>query len=224
MMNEVSKWLKDGAGIQEGIRLLSIYAPNPRIESLVKINASVFGFLLINALKPFASGDAASVPVPTRRQFRRDWPFLADPTCPPELKILAADKITAYHTYTSEHRKLSSCTSLEECFERAKKIIENYKENRKILSEFTYYKEHGKTLGEHPIFSEIKRLTDLRSLPVTKLLKKKKNLEDNIWRIQSEIRKNDKPHLLDSRQERLRSRQRELAEVNRLIEDYDNRK
>lgn len=222
-MNEVSKWLKDGAGIQEGIRLLSVYAPNPRIESLVKINASVFGFLLIDALKPFASGGDASVPVPTR-QFRKDWPFLAEPTCPPELKILAADKITAYSTYVSEHKKLASCTSLQQCFECAKKIIENYKENRKILSEFAYYKEHGKTLGEHPIFSEMQRLSDLRSLPITKLLKKKRNLEDNIWRIQSEIRKNDKPHLLDTRQERLKSRQRELAEVNRLIEDYDNRK
>ena len=70
----------------------------------------------------------------------------------------------------------------------------------------------------------MERLSDLRSLPITKLLKKKKNLEDNIWRIQSEIRKNDKPHLLESRQERLKSRRLELAEVNRLIEDYENRK
>lgn len=222
-MNEISKWLNEGAGIQEGIRLLSIYAPNPRITRLAKANPKIFGHLLIDALTPFAAADQKTAPVPTR-QFRKDWPFLAEPTCPPELKILAADKITAYNTYVSEHRKLSSCTSLQQCFDCAKKIIENYKENRKILSEFTYYKEHRKILGEHPIFEEMKRLSDLRSLPITKLLKKKKNLEDNIWRIQSEIRKNDKPHLLESRQSRLRTRQLELAEVNRLILDFDNRK
>ena len=222
-MNEISKWFNEGAGIQEGIRLLSIYAPNPRIVRLVKANPKLFGHLLIDALKPFASQDRNTIPVPTR-QFRKDWPFLAEPTCPPELKILAADKITAYNTYISEHAKLISCTTPKQCFECAKKIIENYKENRKILSEFTYYKEHGKVLGEHPIFAEMERLADLRSLPITKLLKKKKNLEDNIWRIQSEIRKNDKPHLLESRQDRLKSRKMELAEVNRLIEDYENRK
>ena len=222
-MNDVSKWLREGAGIQEGLRLLSIYAPNPRIVRLVEANPYIFGHLLIRALRPFAAASQMSAPVPTR-QFRKDWPFLAEPTCPPELKVLAADKITAYNTYTSEHAKLISCTTPKQCFECAKKIIENYKENRKILSEFTYYKEHGKVLGEHPIFAEMERLADLRSLPITKLLKKKKNLEDNIWRIQSEIRKNDKPHLLESRQDRLKSRKMELAEVNRLIEDYENRK
>lgn len=225
-MNEITKWLKEGAGIQEGLRLLSIYAPNPRIERLVRARPSLYAPLLVRTLSPLAAPDpshTAPLPAPSR-QFRKDWPFLAEPTCPPELKILAADKITAYNTYTSEHRKLTSCTTREECFECAKKIIENYKENRKILSEFAYYKEHGKVLGKHPIFEDMKKLAEIRALPVTQLLKKKKNLEDNIWRIRSEIRKNDKPHLLESRQTRLRSRELELEEVNRMILDYDNRK
>ena len=221
-MNEISKWLNEGAGIQEGLRLLAIYAPNPRIDSLVRMSPNVFGFLLTQALSPFAASGSIR-PVPTR-QFRKEWPFLADPSCPPELKILAADKITAYANYTSEHKLLPSCTNLKECIERAKKIIENYTENRKILSEFTYYKEHGKVLGEHPIFDTMRKISELRSLPITKLLKKRKNLEDNIWRIQSEIKKNNKPHLLESRRERLRSRQLELEEVNRMIQDYEERR
>ena len=70
----------------------------------------------------------------------------------------------------------------------------------------------------------MRKISELRSLPITKLLKKRKNLEDNIWRIQSEIKKNNKPHLLESRRERLRSRQLELEEVNRMIQDYEERR
>lgn len=225
-MNEIAKWLNEGAGIQEGLRLLSINAPNPRIERLVKASPVLFGPLLVRTLSQLAKpAGAEGIQILSQsRQLRQDWPFLDKPDCPPELKILAADKITAYRTYTAEHKKLTSCSTLDECFECAKKIIENYTENRKILSEFAYYKEHGKILGKHQIFKTMKKIDELRALPVTKLLKKKKNLEDNIWRIRSEIKKNDKPHLLESRRERLRSRQLELEEVNRMIQDYEDRR
>lgn len=225
-MNEIAKWLNEGAGIQEGLRLLSINAPNPRIERLVKASPVLFGPLLVRILSQLAKpAGAEGIQILSQsRQLRQDWPFLDKPDCPPELKILAADKITAYRTYTAEHKKLTSCSTLDECFECAKKIIENYTENRKILSEFAYYKEHGKILGKHQIFETMKKIDELRALPVTKLLKKKKNLEDNIWRIRSEIKKNDKPHLLESRRERLRSRQLELEEVNRMIQDYEDRR
>ena len=68
------------------------------------------------------------------------------------------------------------------------------------------------------------RLAEVRALPISELFRRKKNLEQNIWRIQSEINKNDKPHLLAEREARLESRHRELKEIERLIEDYDKRK
>lgn len=223
-MNPVDQWLNNGAGADEGLRLLSKLAPNPTTERLVRLNPKRYGFLLEKALKPFASGVIKTVSAGAVRSFRKDWSFLSEPDCPLELKILAADKITAYHNYTSAHRELSSCTTPEECFATAKKIIENYKQNRKILSEFAYYQEHRKVLGKHPIFSEIERISELRTLPVLALVRRKKNLEGAIWRAKNEIAKGDKPHLLIEREERIASKTRELREVERLITDYEEKK
>lgn len=223
-MNPVDQWLQNGAGAEEGLRLLSKLAPNPTIERLVRLNAKRYGFLLEKALKPFASGVMKDVSTVAVRSFRKQWSFLSEPDCPPELKILAADKITAYHNYTSAHQELSACTNLEQCFATAKKVIENYKQNRKILSEFAYYKEHGKILGKHPIFSEMERISELRTLPVLELVRRKKNLEGAIWRAKNEIAKGDKPHLLIEREERIASKTRELREVERLISDYEQKK
>lgn len=137
-----------------------------------------------------------------------------------ELKILAADKITAYHNYVSAHARLSSCTTPEECFGCAKKVMENYKANRKILSELVYYREHGKVLGRHEIFSETRRLKALRNLSIVELLKRQSNLEESLWRIDYEMRKGDKPWLSEERQKRMDAKKRELAEVKDIINGY----
>lgn len=223
-MNKVSQWIKNGAGVEEGLRLLSEYAPDPYTERLVRINPSRFGYLLQQKLQRFADTQEYVPTHQEQNQFRKQWPFLSDPGCPHELKILAADKITAYHNYVTGHRDLFQCTDLDSCFETAKKIIKNYTENRKILSEFAYYKEHRKCLGKHPIFLEMERLAEVRALPISELFRRKKNLEQNIWRIQSEINKGDKPHLQVERESRLEARRRELRETERLIADYDKRK
>ena len=223
-MNEVSQWLKSGAEVQEGLRLLSIYAPNRHLDTLVRRKPAMFAGLLVEALSKFADN---AEPLPARKRtgsFREKWPFLSDPHCPAELKILAADKISAYHNFVTAHEQLHSCTDLESCFETARKVIENYKQNRKIDSEFAYFKEHGTCLGKHEVFAESRRMDELRSLSIVALIRKRKNLEGSIWRIRNEISKGTKPHLLGSREERLRSKQRELNEVNRMIEDFEKRK
>lgn len=222
-MNEVTLWFDSGAEVREGLRLLSIYAPNRHLEALVKAQPRKFIGLLKTKLRRFADA-APQSETPKRQRFREVWPFLSDPSCPAELKILAADKITAYHNYVRGHEELYACTDLDSCFECAKKVIENFTENRQIAAEFTYYKEHGNCLGKHPIFSETKRLAELRAMTVSELFRKRKNLEGAIWRINSEIAKGDKPHLLTERESRLRSKRRELDEVNKMINDYENRK
>lgn len=223
-MNEVSKWIVSGAEVREGLRLLSIYAPNRHLEAIVTADPKRFAGLLKKKLLQFADMVPVEDVKPARRavSFREEWPFLSDPKCPPELKVLAADKITAYHNYIEGHEELFSCTSLESCFETAKKVIKNFSENRKILSEFRFFAEHGKCLGKHGIFAESRRIADLRALPISQLFRKQKNLEGSIWRIGNEISKGTKPHLLAEREERMESKRRELAEVNRMIEDFEH--
>jgi len=49
------------------------------------------------------------------------------------------------------------------------------------------------------------------------LIEKERKLLHNIWRIESEIAKNDKPSLLEDRKQRLDQKRNELAEVQRLL-------
>ena len=218
MKDEIRQWLDSGAEVQEGLRLLSLVAPNKHLAKLVSLNPKRYKPLLIQSLASVIEPATNSSPV--RPSFREDWPFLSDCDCPNELKILVADKITTHRRYVEAHEKLYDCTTPDECFSVAKNLIENYIENRKIHSELAYYKAHRKILGKHPIFEEVKRCNELRHLPISSLFRRKENLEEAIWRINSEIRKGNKPHLLPRREQRLAAKQRELSEVNRIIDNY----
>lgn len=221
MIDVIHRWLMSGAEVQEGLRLLDIYAPNAHLHRLVSLRPDKFKHLLIQKLSALAAQSASPVlPHSNRSSFREQWSFFDEEDCPNELKILVADKITAYRNYTSAHRELFSCTSRQDCFATAKKVVENFLENRKILSELAYYKEHHALLGKHPIFGEVKRIAKLRQLPIPELFRIKTNLEKVIWRIQSEIRKGNKPHLDSSREQRLQAKRRELAEIERIISEY----
>lgn len=226
-MNEVSQWMNSGAEVREGLRLLSKYAPNPHVERLVTANPVRFKRILVTALSRFADVRVEAVrqmPSGPSRRFRDDWPFLADPSCPMELKVLASDKISAYHTYCDLHEKLFDCTTEKEAFETAKNLLENYKQNRIILSEFAYYKEHGTILGKHPIFKESQTIRRYQAMTDFELFNNQKRLEGAIWRIKSEIGKGDKPHLLSEREARLKQKQRELEAVNRMISEIQKRR
>lgn len=217
-MKEIRQWLDSGAEVQEGLRLLNLYAPNRHLARLVSLAPSRYKFLLVRTLTAKISDAVPPAAAPV--SFRDDWPFLQNADCPNELKILATDKITAYRNYVAAHEQLFNCTTLEECYATAKKVIENYIENRKIRSELAYYKEHSTVLGKHPIFDEMKHIAALRRLPVTELFRRKKNLEEAVWRIGNEIRKGTKPHLLENRAARLKSKRSELAELQRIIDSY----
>ena len=107
-------------------------------------------------------------------------------------------------------------------FRNRKKSYKKLFRKSEILSEFRFFAEHGKCLGKHGIFAESRRIADLRALPISQLFRKQKNLEGSIWRIGNEISKGTKPHLLTEREERMESKRRELAEVNRMIEDFEH--
>ena len=218
-MTEIEKWIREGADVREGLRLLSAYRPNPWLAALVERNPGRYGRLLRKALgvmdRP-AAGEAAS----RRRNLRDDWPFLGDPDCPQELKILAADKITAMRGFAEQHSKLYSCTSPEEAYETAMKCILFYCQNRKILSEFAYYKEHKAVLGRHEIFEDSRRMRELRTAGIIELIRRQKNLRTSINKLKAKLRSGARPDLELARAELLSRRERELAEVEQLIDEY----
>ena len=55
-------------------------------------------------------------------------------------------------------------------------------------------------------------------MSVKELIYRQQKIMNNIWRVKSEIKKGDKPHLDIERNNRLASYEAELAEVNRLLE------
>ena len=227
-MNDVTRWLRDGAEVREGLRLLSQYAPNPYLERIVSASPKLFKKHLIDALKPFAETTAPQAPLDAPAangyHFREEWPFLAEPSCPMELKILANDKITAYHKTLELHQKLFQCSSLEDCYDTAKNLLKNFQQNRQITAEFTFYRDSGKILGKHPVFKMTKSYDDYRKMSVVALMNERARLKGAIWRAESEIRKGDKPHLKDSRLDRIQEKRQKLEVVERMIQESEKGK
>src|SRR5690606_22808518 len=157
---------------------------------------------------------------PEEIKFRDEFPYLDDIGCPPELKILATDKITTYKKFKDAHKALFDCTTNEQQYLTAKLVIENYIDNTLNYNELKYYHKHKKLLGKHPIFASLNRLKELRRSSPIELIEKQTKLKQNIWRIESELKKGDKPHLQVEREQRLKLRLAELEEVERLIESY----
>jgi hypothetical protein len=149
--------------------------------------------------------------------FREDWPFLSKPECPPELKVLAADKITCWKRYTENHKKLFDCSSMEECSTIAHEIVKDYKENRQIWEELNHYKEHKNILGVHSVFAHFKRFKKFRGMNAFELIKEHERVKHRIWRIENEIKKGDKPHLLAKREKSLYDTRAEFAELDRMV-------
>ena len=135
-----------------------------------------------------------------------------------ELEALASRKFTKYRAYVRLHRKLLDCTSLDECAKVAGELVDNYIDNRLIWQELNWYKEHGTLLGKHPAFAEFRRRKQLNFMPVKELMKRLRQVEMNIWRTKSEMKKADKPHLDAMRRERLAGYEKERADILRMLE------
>lgn len=241
---KVVQWIRSGAPLKEGVSLYAMLPNNPRLLKALQENPKQYDSELIadiclmmgitlqkfNSIikehhgkrhqetEPTPSGRKAPDRAKTKTSYRSDWKFLSLPECPQELKALAADKITCWQRYTEAHKKLFDCSSLEECYQVAHELVENYKENREIHEEFAHYQEHGAVLGKHRIWKHYKKYENLRGKNVIELVKlHEKTLPHKIWRIESELKKGDKPHLQGERERRLHEVKSELAEVKRLL-------
>lgn len=221
--DKVHAWLRQGAPLDEGVSIYKGMAGDghPFLRVLRRHHHRGYPVLVRELCRRvgISPGELSRI-MQRKGGFRDDWPFLHDPLCPPELKILAANKITAYWNYVNAHERLFDCRDRQEQFATVKELVENYLENRRIIAEFLHYRQHGHVLGRHPIFEEMRVMKQLRQLGPLELMERKQKLEHNIWRTESELRKGDKPHLKVDRERRLLSRQRELAEVERILEGY----
>lgn len=224
MKEEIQSWLNSGADAFSGILLLDKYCPDQIFVRLMKLNPTKNRSRIIRKLADLANLDYEIKPKKAKREtsprtpFREEFPFLASPGCPIELKALVTDKFSSFYRYRDLHEKLFDCTSAEECADVAAALMDNYHENRMIYMELEYYKKHGSLLGKHPVFDHYRKMKALQQLSIKELVLKQGKLQHNIWRIESEIKKGDKPHLLENRERRLQEKKAELAEVDRLLE------
>lgn len=229
MKQTILTWLRAGANAEEGVQLLTEAGAPSLTLRLVKTNPVANRRLMIDWLckkygidEDYTYVATAQVVLFSERKplsFRDEFPFLNAPKCPPELEALASRKFARYHNYVNSHKKLRDCTSTEQCAKVSRELINSYLENRMIWEELNYYQQHGSILGKHPIFAAFHRRKELLTLNVKQLMIRQKRLKNNIWRVQDELAKRDKPHLELERLARLQAYQSELAEINRLLGD-----
>lgn len=215
MHTKIHNWLEVGTPPEEGYQLLF---PLLKSQALVRILSKQVPYQeqIIKAALAYHSGYT----LPEKLSFRQEFPFLNKEDCPIEMKILAANKLTAYHNFKEAHKDLFNCTSANEQFLTAKKLTENFVDNQLIWKELNHYKQTNTILGQHPVFKQLNQIKALRKLSPIVLIERRAKIEHNIWRIESELAKNSKPHLQVEREKRLQIRKSELAEIDRLIESY----
>lgn len=230
----IQEWIKAGAVEKDGIRLLLNIQPHSYAARLVNRNRQANAAIAVRTLLRWAGVPSHAVLVVSPAEiirpitieakeqtprFRQQFPFLAEPNCPYELKILAADKLSAYYNAVSAHQRLTDCTTREQCANTANQIVENWMQNDACFAELRYYADTRKLLGKHPIFTEMKKIKNLRQQSPKQLFDKQRKLKEALRRQKYEMTKNDKPHLLPKRQIKLRETETLLNEINRLIND-----
>ena len=67
-------------------------------------------------------------------------------------------------------------------------------------------------------------MSQIREMTVSELVRRQKNLKDAIWRTEALIRNGDKPHLRAGREDSIAEKRRLLAETERMIADYEQRR
>jgi len=94
-------------------------------------------------------------------KLREEYTFLNEPDCPNDLKILVADKISAYKRYQDAHAQLQQAKegqitlSDKEQLELTKTSTEAFAQSEAIKKELDHYQENKVILGEHPTFARL---------------------------------------------------------------------
>lgn len=110
------------------------------------------------------------------KSIRVEFPFLNEADCPNELKILVADKITAWNSYLAAHEQLLKHEQGEAVFsdvefaEVTKVAVQAFDENQKIYDELNAYQTTGKVLGVHPIFKKLQLIREVDEMTPEELV------------------------------------------------------
>ena len=56
-------------------------------------------------------------------------------------------------------------------------------------------------------------------MSIKELVRREERVRKNIWRVQSEMKKGDKPNLDQTRRDKIRGYEAELAEIRRMLGD-----
>lgn len=150
-------------------------------------------------------------------RLREEFPFLADPKCPDEFKILVHDMLTAYAGYVDSHKRLFEVTTGEELQEIAAAVVEDYLENHEIWDELNHYKTTGKILGKHEIFATTDRMLEIRNMTTADQVKLQNNLKNNIARTKQKITEQPEHKNTADRKASVAKFEVELEEVNRIL-------
>jgi hypothetical protein len=172
----------------------------------------------LNKLKALPKIDARSI--------RVEFPFLSEPNCPDEFKILVADKITAWNEYLERHKTLLSIESGElvtddaSKAEIAKAAIASFDENQKIYDELVAYAESGKVLGVHPLFKKLQLTREVEEMTPEKLNNYKgssaKYFTDNRKALAKAVKANNEDRIIEVNL-RVAERETKLALVNKKL-------
>ena len=125
--------------------------------------------------------------------------------------------LTAYDQYKQGHALLFSAKTHPEIYQASKDTVENYLENRLIWNELNHYKEKGSILGKHPIFAWLRRLDEIRGMKIGDLVNMKIRLENNLVKNKANVRRHPDHAQTLKRNERIKEMNKELSEVNRLL-------
>ena len=113
-------------------------------------------------------------------KLRDEYPFLNDPNCPNEFKVLVADKITAYKNYAAKHAETLEAADAGEAedklYELAKETLGNYEMNQEAKEELDFFRDtNGKILGKHPLLADLKLNQDVNEMTEADLVKARNN-------------------------------------------------
>lgn len=150
---------------------------------------------------------------------RQRYPFLSSVDCPQELKILVNDMITSHQKVVSGHERLYEVAHkpAEKCFEAAREVVEHYLNNRLIWKEMDYYHNHGKVLGQHPVFERLQRERQLVAMTPEALVEIYRLLPRRINHLKDKIRQFPQSAAQGDRTQRLDQMEWELNRLKQLL-------
>jgi hypothetical protein len=150
-------------------------------------------------------------------KLREEFPFLNDPKCPDEFKILVADKYSNFIKFKESHADLFTAENENDLLEASKEVVENVLENQLIWDELDHFKRTGEILGKHAIFTRVDLRKKYMAMAIPDLIIARENCKKRISALNVEIEKNKKPEKLGDKMENLKAKIEELDILQKLL-------